>query len=106
MGLRIFRADMIIHYPLLPARPHDHQLPYDQIEGFQCVLLADKGFIDAFRQHELARKKGVELHTPLRTNMKVRLPPASTYRKALARADRNGRLASDQTLPHRPYACH
>ena len=46
----------------------------DLNEGLQGVLLADIGFIDAFRQQELARKKGVELLTPLSTNMTVRLP--------------------------------
>ena len=74
MGLRISRAGMIIHYPLLPARPHDIQLLDDLIEGFQGVLLADKGFIDDFRQQELAKKKAVELLTPPRKNMNVRLP--------------------------------
>ena len=74
MGLRISRIGMIVHYPLLPARPHDLQLLDDLIEEFQGVLLADKGFIDDFRQHELAKKKGVELLVPPRKNMKVRLP--------------------------------
>lgn len=74
MGLRISRAGMIVHYALLPARPHDLQLLNDLIAGYQGVLLADKGFIDDFRQHELAKKKGVELITPPRKNMKARLP--------------------------------
>ena len=74
MELRISRIGMIVHYPLLPARPHDLQLLDDLIEEFQGVLLADKGFIDDFHQHELAKKKGVELLAPPRKNMKVRLP--------------------------------
>ena len=74
MGLRIARTGMIVHYALLPTRPHDLQLLADLIDGFQGVLLADKGFIDDFRQQELAKKKGVELLTPPRKNMKVRLP--------------------------------
>jgi hypothetical protein len=74
LGLRISRHGMIVHYPLLPARPHDSQLLDDLIEGFQGVALADKGFIDGFRQEELAKKKAIELITPPRKNMNVRLP--------------------------------
>ncbi len=74
MGLRIARTGMIVHYALLPTRPHDLQLLNDLIDGFLGVLLADKGFTDDFRQQELAKKKGVELLTPPRKNMKVRLP--------------------------------
>lgn len=74
LGLRISRIGMIVHYPLLPARPHDSKLLDDLIEGFQGVALADKGFIDGFRQQELARKKAVELITPSRKNMKEQLP--------------------------------
>lgn len=79
MGLRISRIGMIVHYPLLPARPHDSQLLDDLIEGFQGVALADKGFIDGVRQQELAKKKAVELITPVRKNMAQRLPD-SVYR--------------------------
>jgi hypothetical protein len=74
MGLRISRIGMIVHYPLLPARPHDSQLLDDLIAGFQGVALADKGFIDGFRQQELAKKKAIELITPTRKNMQDRLP--------------------------------
>lgn len=74
MRLRISRIGMNVHYPLLPARPHDLPLRDDLIEEFQGVLLADKGFIDDFRQYELAKKKGVELLARPRTNMTVRLP--------------------------------
>ena len=74
MGLRISRAGMIVHDSLLPARPHDLPLLDDLIAEFQGVLLADIGFIDEFRQHELAKKKGVELLAPPRKNMNVHLP--------------------------------
>lgn len=79
MGLRISRDGMILHYPLLPARPHDSKLLDDLIEGFQGVALADKGFIDGNRQQELAKKRAIELITPPRKNMKTRLPD-SLYR--------------------------
>ena len=79
LGLRVSRDGMIVHYPLLPARPHDSQLLDDLIEGFQGVALADKGFIDGFRQQQLAKTQAVELITPPRKNMKERLPD-SVYR--------------------------
>jgi hypothetical protein len=74
LGLRISRVGMIIHYPLLPARPHDSQLLDDLIAGFEGVVPADKAFIDAFRQEELAKKRHIELVTPARKNMKTRPP--------------------------------
>lgn len=74
MGLRISRAGMVIHYALLPPRPHDSQLLDDLLAGFQGVAVADKGFIDAFRQQALAAKRAIELITPLRENMKSQLP--------------------------------
>lgn len=75
LGLRISRAGMIIEYSLLPARPHDSQLLPDLLTEFVGVVPADKGFIDAWRQGELARKRAVELVTPSRKNMNVK-PPA------------------------------
>lgn len=74
LGLRISRVGMIIHAPLLPARPHDSQLLPDLLAGFEGVVPADKGFIDAWRQAELARKRAVELITPSRKNMQVKPP--------------------------------
>ena len=74
LGLPISRAGMVIHYPLLPARPHDSQLLDDLIAGFEEVVPADKAFIDAFRQQELARKRRVEMVTPVRKNMPQKLP--------------------------------
>lgn len=75
LGLRISRAGMIIEYPLLPARPHDSQLLPDLLTEFVGVVPADKGFMDTWRQGELARKRAVELVTPSRKNMQVK-PPA------------------------------
>lgn len=74
LGLRLSRIGMIVHYSLLPARPHDSQLLDDLLAGFQGVAIADKGFIDAVRQQTLAAKHAVELVTPLRKNMKSQLP--------------------------------
>ena len=74
LGLRISRAGMIIHYPLLPARPHDSQLLDDLVAGFEGIVPADKAFIDAFRQKNLAQKRYVELVTPVRKNMAAKPP--------------------------------
>lgn len=70
---------MIIHAPLLPARPHDSQLLDDLVEGFTGVVPADKGFIDAFRQEQLAKKHHIELVTPAHKNMKIQ-PPVTLRR--------------------------
>jgi hypothetical protein len=45
LGLRIARSGMIIHFPLLPARPRDIQLLDDLIQGFAGLVPADKGFL-------------------------------------------------------------
>lgn len=76
LGLRISRAGMIIDYPLLPARSHDSQLLDDLIAGFEGVVPADKGFVDGFRQVNLARKRHVELVVPARKNMAEKPPLA------------------------------
>jgi Transposase DDE domain len=74
LGLRVSRIGMIIAYPLLPARPHDSQLLDDLLAGFEGVVLADKGFIDGFRQESLALKRHIELVVPARKNMKIQPP--------------------------------
>jgi hypothetical protein len=69
LGLRIARCGMIIHFPLLPARPHDIRLLDELVEGFAGLVPADKGFIDAFRQALLAQRHGVVVVTPPRKGM-------------------------------------
>src|SRR4029434_8281027 len=59
LGLRLSRWGMIIHYPLLPARPHDMRLLADLVEGFAGLAPADKGVSDAFRWAVLAERYGV-----------------------------------------------
>ena len=69
LGLRTSRIGMITHFDLLPARPHDIQLLDDLLDGFQQgTILADKGFIDAYRQAVLAQR-GVYLVAQTRKNM-------------------------------------
>jgi hypothetical protein len=73
LGLRIARSGMIVHYALLPARPHDTHLLGDLMDGFGGLLVGDKGFIDGWRQAQLL-KRGIELITPARKRDKP-LPP-------------------------------
>jgi len=76
LGLRVARSGMIIHYPLLPARPHDVQLTDELVAEFAGVVPADKGFIDAVRQELLEERHGVTLVTPPRKRMKAAFAPA------------------------------
>lgn len=76
LGLRISSEGMIIHYPLLPARPHDIRLLADLVEGFAGLVPADKGFIDAFRLALLAERYGVFVVTPPRRGMTTAHSPA------------------------------
>lgn len=69
LGLRISRAGMIIHYPLLAARPHDINHLEALVEGFCGWVPADKGFIDAFRQQLLATRHDILVITPARARM-------------------------------------
>jgi hypothetical protein len=83
LGLRIARSGMITHFPLLPARPHDIQLLDDLVQDFAGLVLADKGFIDAFRQNLLADRHAIILITPPRKGMTT--PHSSQFLKACAR---------------------
>lgn len=69
LGLRITRCGMIIHYPLLPARPHDIRLLEELVAGFAGLVPADKGFIDAYRQALLTERHSVVVVTPPRKSM-------------------------------------
>jgi hypothetical protein len=74
LGLRLSRAGMITHFPLLPARPDDIQLLDELVEGFVGYAPADKGFIDAVRQALLAERRGIVILTPPRRGMRTRWP--------------------------------
>lgn len=74
LGLRITRCGMIIHYPLLPARPHDIRLLEELVAGFAGQVPADKGFIDAYRHTLLAERHGVVVVTPARKGMTPAYP--------------------------------
>jgi hypothetical protein len=70
-GLRIAANGMIIHAPLLPARPHDSQLREALLAGMPAgaTALADKAFLDEAEQTRLHDQHGLLLLTPLRAGM-------------------------------------
>ena len=69
LGLRVSPLGMIVHYPLLQARPHDVQFLEDLVGDFRGDLVGDKGFLDQWRRQQL-QSQGVFLRTPTRRNMK------------------------------------
>lgn len=75
LGLRIARSGMIIHFPLLPARPHDIQFLDELVTGFVGLVPADKGFIDAVRHALLAERHSVVVITPPRKGMTTAYSP-------------------------------
>jgi len=84
LGLRIARCGMIIHYPLLAARPHDVKHLPTLVEGFAGITPADKGFLDPVGHALLEAQQGVVVVAPQRTNMKAASPHAPTLLKACA----------------------
>jgi len=70
------------------ARLHDINHLDALVEGFTGIVPADKGFIDAHRQAQLAERHAVKVITPKRANMKEsphppRLLKASAYWRKL-----------------------
>jgi hypothetical protein len=70
LGLRISRAGMITHFPLLSARHHDLQHLGALIEGFSGTVPADKGFLDVYQQELWNEVQQTQVITPNRKNMK------------------------------------
>jgi hypothetical protein len=69
LGLRLSRDGMILDFSLLPARPHDSQLLDELIDGYEGIVVGDKGFLDTARQVNLPAARNVRLITPTRRNM-------------------------------------
>ena len=84
LGLRIARSGMIIHVPLLAARPHDINHLDTLVEGFHGVVPADKGCIDEYRRTLLDARHGITVVTPARARMKP-LPHPPILVRACAR---------------------
>ena len=82
-GIRIAANGMIVHAPVLPARPHDSQFTDDLLAGMPAgtIGLADKAFLDQDKQTTLKEKYDLLLLTPLKAGMKptpFRLPQAAS----------------------------
>ena len=75
LGLRVTLSGMIVHYPMLGARPHDVNHTEALVEGFTGLCPADKGFIDPYRPHLLKQRYGIILVAPARSNMKEQHQP-------------------------------
>lgn len=75
LGLRVTIDGMIVHYPLLAARPHDVNHTEALVEGFSGLVPADKGFIDPYRPDLLRQRYGIILVAPARANMTEKHPP-------------------------------
>ena len=85
-GIRTSSQGMIVHCPLLEARPHDIQHLEVLLEGFQGMALGDKAFLDAQRQEWLKARFGIDLEVPFRSNMSD--PRSKAFRKWLNRLRR------------------
>lgn len=69
LGIRVSPLGMIVHYPLLPARPHDIPFLEELVCEFQGNLVGDKGFLDEWRRQQFLLQ-GVSVFTPPRRNIK------------------------------------
>ena len=69
LGLRISRAGMITHFPLLSARAHDINHLGALIEGFGGIVPADKGFIDEYQAQLWRDTQQTQVITPVKSNM-------------------------------------
>jgi hypothetical protein len=79
LGLRLSRDGMILDYSLLPARPHDSQLLDDLIDGYEGIVVGDKGFLDTARQLNLPAARNVRLITPTHKNMAQQPTPEEQH---------------------------
>ncbi len=100
LGLRIARCGMIVEFPLLAARAHDIQHLETLVEGFEGIVPADKGFLDAWRQALLYQRHGVLVVTPARKNSKSRSPHPPGLRRACAYWRKRVETLGSQLVEH------
>jgi hypothetical protein len=100
LGLRVARCGMIVGFPLLAARPHDINHVETLVEGFEGVVPADKGFIDAWRQAMLEQQQGVVLVTPQRSNSKSPSPHPKALRRTCAYWRKRVETVGSQLVEH------
>ena len=71
LGLRVSRAGLITHFPLLSARAHDLHHLGALIEGFVGTVPADKGFLDEYQQALWLDLQHTRVITPVKSNMET-----------------------------------
>jgi len=71
LGLRVSRAGLITHFPLLSARAHDLHHLGALIEGFVGTVPADKGFLDEYQQALWLDLQDTRVITPVKSNMET-----------------------------------
>lgn len=67
--LLISLRGVVTAFTLTPANTDERQALTDLVQGIEGLLIGDKGYISAPLQGELAAE-GIDLQTPLRSNMK------------------------------------
>ena len=69
--MRISRAGIITHFPLLSARAHDINHLGAFIEGLSGIVPADKGFLDEYQQQLWRDTQQTQVITPVKSNMET-----------------------------------
>jgi hypothetical protein len=65
----------ITGFTLTPAHASEREAVWELTQTIQAsLLLGDKGYLGEFFKEELLTMKGIELETPVRSNMKDHLP--------------------------------
>jgi hypothetical protein len=82
LGLRIARSGMIVHYPLLAARPNDVKHLFALVEERCGMVAGDKGFWDPFGHALLEEQQGAMMVVPRRKNMKQTTPHPEPVHRA------------------------
>lgn len=67
--LLISASGVVTRFSLTPANGDEREALWDLVPGIQGLLIGDKGYLGAQIQQDL-RELGIQLETPLRSNMK------------------------------------
>ena len=96
----------VIHsYDMTPANVHDiHYLKDIQWEYHDCMILGDKGYLNAKVQQNLFDVANITLEVPYRLNQKDWRPPGWAYKKFRKRIETLFSQFNDQFMMIRNYA--
>lgn len=107
MQLVISRSGVPVHFGITAANVHDvNYLQWlNETQLTDCELIADKGYLSLGYQTSLFEESRIRLVTPLRANMKNRLPEWNAgYRYARKRIETLFSQLCDQLMLKRNYA--